>query len=83
MYGLFPSRAQFNHSFPADVSEKNNAVSQWLLANILLPSPSSPGWGQQECVSPCLFSGYLPELGAARELQFQPHGSFYWHSSLG
>lgn len=27
------------------------------------------------------FSGYLPELGAARELRFQPHGRFYWHSA--
>lgn len=41
IYGLFPSRAYFNHRFPADTSEKDNAVSQRLLAN-LLPATSSP-----------------------------------------
>jgi len=51
IYGLFPSRPYFNHRFPADVSEKNNAVSQRLLANILLAPPSPPVWEQQEFVS--------------------------------
>lgn len=42
--GLFPSRAYFYHRFPVDVSEKNKAVSQWLLADSPLPAASSAGW---------------------------------------